>query len=118
MFAGGAYEVLLPSDEPIGPLPLPHFHTPEQARHCDELQFAPHRTVITSSHAQATAKMSEDSSKGVVNSRGESHAVRNLVVCDASAFPTSCGANPMLSVMTLARYQGRRIAEERSRYAL
>jgi hypothetical protein len=30
-------------------------------------------------------------------------------------FPDSCGANPMLSIMTLARYQGRRIAAELGR---
>jgi choline dehydrogenase-like flavoprotein len=62
--------------------------------------------------------MGEDPKRSVVNSRGETHGVRNLVVCDASVFPTSCGANPMLSVMTLARYQGTRIANELSRYGL
>jgi choline dehydrogenase-like flavoprotein len=44
--------------------------------------------------------------------------VRNLVVCDSSAFPSSCGANPMISIMTMARYQGRRIAGEAARYGL
>jgi choline dehydrogenase-like flavoprotein len=54
----------------------------------------------------------------MVDSRGESHAVRNLLVCDSSAFPTSCGANPMISIMALARYQGRRVAAELARYDL
>ena len=52
----------------------------------------------------------------MIDSRGESHYVRNLVVCDSSAFPESCGTNPMLSIMTMARYQGRRIAAELGRY--
>ena len=52
-----------------------------------------------------------------MNARGESHQVRNLLVCDSSVFPESCGTNPMLSVMTLARYQGRRILAEWDRYA-
>jgi hypothetical protein len=33
-------------------------------------------------------------------------------------FPGSCGANPMLSILTLARYQGRRLAAQRARYGL
>jgi choline dehydrogenase-like flavoprotein len=60
--------------------------------------------------------MGEDPKRSVVNSRGETRAARNLIVCDASVFPTSCGVNPMVSVMTLARYQGKRIANELSRY--
>jgi choline dehydrogenase-like flavoprotein len=118
MFAAGAREVLLPSEEPIGPLPAPHFRTPDEARHCAQLGFVPHQTLLTSAHAQATLKMGEDARDAVIDSRGESHYVGNLVVCDSSAFPGSCGANPMLSIMTLARYQGRRIAAELARYAL
>lgn len=116
MFAGGAHSVLLPSSERIGPLARPRFASPNEARHCAGLRFEPHRTVLTSAHAQATVKMGEDEQRTVTNSRGESRAVRNLVVCDSSSFPTSCGANPMLSIMTMARYQGRRIAGEWGRY--
>jgi len=62
--------------------------------------------------------MGEDPRISMINSRGESHFVENLLVCDSSAFPSSCGANPMISIMTLARYQGKRIANELSRYNL
>jgi choline dehydrogenase-like flavoprotein len=112
MFAAGAREVLLPSSEAIGPLPTPRFRRAEQAVHCDSLAFTPHQTTITSAHCQATVKMGEDPVNSVVDSRGRSHHVRGLVVCDSSVFPESCGANPMLAIMTLARYQGRRIAAE------
>ena len=57
--------------------------------------------------------MGEDPATSVVDARCESHQVRNLIVCDSSSFPTSCGVNPMLSILTLARYQGRRLAAER-----
>jgi choline dehydrogenase-like flavoprotein len=116
MFAAGAREVFLPSDEPIGPLRAPHFTDPAEAEHCAALRFLPHATTITSSHCQATVKMGEDPGNAVVNSRGESHRVRNLLVCDSSVFPTSCGANPMLSIMAMARYQGRRLAAEWARH--
>lgn len=118
MFAAGAKEVLLPSHERVGPLQAPRFTRAEEARYCSELRFEPHRTVVTSAHAQATVKMGEDASRTLTNSRGESRAVRNLVVCDSSSFPTSCGANPMLSIMTLARYQGARIAAELARHEM
>jgi choline dehydrogenase-like flavoprotein len=117
MFAGGAKEVLLASTESIGPLRAPRFRHPAEAEHCAALAFGPHESTITSSHCQATVKMGEDPSRSMVDSRGESHHVRNLLVCDSSAFPESCGANPMLSIMTMARYQGRRIAGEARRYA-
>lgn len=117
MFAGGATEVLLPSDEPVGPLPMPRFRSAAEAIHARHLQFVPHRTTLTSAHCQATVKMSEEPRRGAINSRCESHSVRNLMVCDAASFPTSCGVNPMVSIMSLARYQGRRIAAEWARYA-
>ncbi|HMC78903.1 MAG TPA: GMC family oxidoreductase [Vicinamibacterales bacterium] len=117
MFAGGAHEVLLASTESIGPLRAPRFRHPGEAAHCASLAFGPHQSTITSSHCQATVKMGEDPTRSMIDSRGESHHVRNLIVCDSSAFPESCGANPMLSIMTLARYQGRRIAGEAGRYA-
>jgi choline dehydrogenase-like flavoprotein len=111
MFAAGAEEALIASEE------TPRFKRAADASLAEGLEFLPHRTTITSAHCQATTKMSEDPRLGVINSRCESHAVRNLMVCDSSSFPSSCGANPMVSIMTLARYQGHRIAAEWSRYA-
>jgi len=118
MFGAGAEEVFLTSEEPIGPLAYPRFKTVAQAVHCDDLTFRPGATLLTSAHCQATAKMGEDKAASVVNSRCEAHNAKNLIVCDSSSFPTSCGANPMISIMSLARYQGRRIVAERSRYGL
>lgn len=112
MFAGGAQEVVLTSEE------MPRFRSASHAGQCAKLRFEPYRTTITSAHAQATMKMSEDARLSVTNSRGESHHARNLIVCDSSSFPSSCGANPMLSIMTMARYQGRRIAAELARYEM
>ncbi|MBM2811373.1 MAG: hypothetical protein HW416_2132, partial [Chloroflexi bacterium] len=118
MFAAGAREVLLPSEEPVGPLAAPRFRTPAEASYCSGLRFLPHVTTITSAHCQATVKMGEDPRLGSVNSRGESHFARNLLVCDSSVFPTSCGANPMISIMAMARYQARRLAAELPRHDL
>jgi choline dehydrogenase-like flavoprotein len=118
MFAAGARQVLLPSEEPVGPLPAPRFRAASEGSYCSELRFLPHATTITSAHCQSTVKMGEDPRRGMVNSRGESHFARNLLVCDSSIFPTSCGANPMISIMAMARYQGGRLAAELPRYGL
>jgi choline dehydrogenase-like flavoprotein len=117
MFAAGAREVLLPSEEPLPALATPWFTRPSQAALCRGLRFDD-RTVLGSSHCQGTAKMGADPATSVVDARGESHQIRNLIVCDSSVFPGSCGVNPMLSILTLARYQGRRLVAERARYGL
>jgi len=117
MFAAGAREVLLPLEEPLPPLDTPWFTDRSQAALCGQLRFDGAK-VLGSSHCQGTAKMGADPATSVVDARCESHQVRNLMVCDSSSFPTSCGVNPMLSILTLARYQGRRIVAERARYGL
>ena len=116
MFGSGASEVMLPSEEPIGPLSRPHFRSRQEAQYCNNLKFSPHQTVITSAHCQATVSMGEDHENGILNSRCESKTVKNLMVCDSSSFPDSCGANPMVSIMVMARYQGTRVANELARY--
>jgi long-chain-alcohol oxidase len=118
MLAAGAKEAVLTSEEQLGTLPAARFKNKNDAALCERLQFAPGQTFLSSAHAQGTAKMGEDAKRSVVNSRGESHQVKNLIVCDSSVFPTSCGANPMIAIMTLARYQSKRIAYEIARYGL
>lgn len=116
MFAAGVSKALLPSEEYLAGYGFPQFSDLSQVHHVNKLNFTPHQTTITSAHPQATVKMSENPKKGYLNSRSEVHYVKNLVVCDSSSFPTSCGANPMISIMTMARYQGIRIAKEMNRY--
>lgn len=118
LFAAGAEEAWMASEEPLGPLPTAHFTAASQAEYARELRFLAHRTTLTSAHAQATMKMGADPARTALDARGETHSVPNVIVCDASSFPTSCGANPMISIMTMARYQGRRIAAEAGRYGL
>lgn len=116
MFAAGAREAMLTSHEPITPRGNAVFQSEKEAGLCERLAFLPNETLVSSAHAQASVKMSEDPRLGSLNSRGEVHDTKGLLVCDSSAFPTSCGANPMIAIMTLARYQGKRIAAEQTRY--
>jgi choline dehydrogenase-like flavoprotein len=45
----------------------------------------------------------------VVGETGESHDVRGLYVADASAFVTSSGVNPMITIMAIADHVARGI---------
>lgn len=112
MLAAGAEQAILTSHEALTPRGDAVFYDADEARYCERLTFAPNATLVSSAHAQASVKMSEDPRLGSVNSRGELHGATHLIVCDSSAFPTSCGANPMIAIMTMARYQGRRIAAQ------
>ena len=58
----------------------------------------------------ASAAMGRDPARGVVDETGESFEVRGLYVADGSAFPTSSGVNPMITIMALADHVARGIA--------
>lgn len=46
--------------------------------------------------------MSDDSKRGVVDSRSQVHGVPGLYIAGASVFPTSGHANPTLLIVALA----------------
>lgn len=63
-----------------------------------ELKMQRFRVRLGSAHVMGGCPMSEDLSKGLLNSSGQHHYLENLSIHDASIFPTSIGANPQLSV--------------------
>jgi choline dehydrogenase-like flavoprotein len=94
-FAAGARSVHLgiPGIGPLGKMSDVEKITRRTDLPFDELaQYA--------SHPMGTARMHADKKLGVVKPDGETHEVKNLVVADASVFPTSLGVNPQISVMT------------------
>ncbi|MGZ5324997.1 MAG: GMC oxidoreductase, partial [Solirubrobacterales bacterium] len=48
----------------------------------------------------------------VAGPRGELHDVKGVWIGDASAFPTSSGTNPMVSIMALAHRTAEAIASD------
>ncbi|MGH7676800.1 MAG: GMC oxidoreductase [Gemmatimonadales bacterium] len=48
-----------------------------------------------------------------LDGRGESHEVGALYVADGSAFPTSSGVNPMITIMAIADHVARGMVESR-----
>jgi choline dehydrogenase-like flavoprotein len=62
-------------------------------------------------HQMASCAMGADPSRSVVGETGESHDVKGLYVADGSAFVTSSGVNPMITIMAIADHVARGMAE-------
>jgi choline dehydrogenase-like flavoprotein len=56
------------------------------------------RTRVASAHVMGGCAMGADPKTSVVDGHGSHHHVDNVSVFDGSAFPTSIGANPQLSI--------------------
>ncbi|HUF27045.1 MAG TPA: GMC family oxidoreductase [Gemmatimonadaceae bacterium] len=67
--------------------------------------------VSTFSHAMGTVRMGEDAGAAPLDAQCRYRGVENLWVTDGSAFPTSAGVNPSLTIAANAMRAGRAIAE-------
>ncbi|MGI9180172.1 MAG: GMC family oxidoreductase N-terminal domain-containing protein [Longimicrobiaceae bacterium] len=68
------------------------------------------RAALFSAHQMGTCRMGRDARSAVCDPEGEVFGVRGLFIADASAFPSSSGVNPMITVMALAHHTAQRIA--------
>jgi len=62
-------------------------------------------------HIMGSARMGGSPETSACNPRGETWEVRDLYVCDASAFPTASGVNPMISIESIAHMNASGIAD-------
>jgi choline dehydrogenase-like flavoprotein len=60
------------------------------------------RCTYSSFHIMGSARMGGSPATSACNPRGETWDVRDLYVCDGSAFPTASGVNPMISIESIA----------------
>ena len=67
-----------------------------------EASLAPREHGIFSAHQMGTCRMGTDPETSVAGPWGELHDVEGVWIGDASAFPTSSGTNPMITIMALA----------------
>jgi choline dehydrogenase-like flavoprotein len=80
----------------------------------DAVGYARCRMAFVTFHQMATCPIGADPTRGVVDERGESFDLPGLFVADGSAFPTSSGVNPMLTICAIADHVARGIAERGS----
>ena len=62
-------------------------------------------------HIMGSARMGGSPETSACNPRGETWDVRDLYVCDGSAFPTASGVNPMISIESIAHMNASGIAD-------
>ncbi len=67
---------------------------------------------LFSAHQMGSCRMGEDPQTSVAGPWGELHDTKGIWIGDGSAFPTSSGTNPMVSIMALAHRTAEAIAED------
>jgi choline dehydrogenase-like flavoprotein len=71
--------------------------------------YGSNQTLYFSFHQMGTCRMGRSPDDSVVDGNGESHAIRNLFVADASLFPGAVGVNPMITIAALAYCVAQRV---------
>jgi choline dehydrogenase-like flavoprotein len=61
-------------------------------------------------HIMGSARMGGSPATSACNPRGQTWDVRDLYVCDGSAFPTASGVNPMISIESIAHMNASALA--------
>jgi len=64
---------------------------------------------LFAAHQMGTCRMGADPQTSVANPYGELHDTPGVWIGDASAFPTSSGTNPIITIMALALRTGEAI---------
>ncbi|WP_353816134.1 GMC family oxidoreductase N-terminal domain-containing protein [Agromyces sp. SYSU T00266] len=77
---------------------------------CDAAGYGPGRCAMAALHIMGTARMGGSADMSVANPDGETWEVPNLVVADASTFPTSSGVNPMVTIEAIGHLNARKLA--------
>jgi choline dehydrogenase-like flavoprotein len=109
--ASGASEVVTLHTPPVRARTSTRGWQDQFAAATDALGYRRCRMSYISFHQMASAAMGADPRRSVVSELGESHEVKGLFVADGSAFPTSSGVNPMITIMAVADHVARGIAE-------
>ena len=81
-------------------------------RYIERLQRVPLRAggfKLFAAHQMGTCRMGTDAGTSVAGPWGELHDTPGVWIGDASAFPTSSGTNPMITIMALAHRTGEAI---------
>lgn len=78
---------------------------------CARAGYRPGRCAIAALHIMGTARMGGSRDLSATDPDGATWEVPNVVVADASCFPTSSGVNPMISIEAIAYMNAARLAD-------
>ncbi len=79
-------------------------------READRCGWGPGQCSLASFHIMGSARMGGTPSTSACTPAGETWDVRDLVVCDASTFPSASGVNPMISIEAIAHMNSSALA--------
>jgi long-chain-alcohol oxidase len=79
-------------------------------RDADACGWAGGRIQLLGFHLQGSARMGGSPASSACDPTGQTWDVRDLYVCDGSAFPTATGVNPHLSIQSVAHMNARGLA--------
>ena len=105
-FAAGA-KIVMPLHEDSKPMRSWR----EAKKFIEALPMETLRTRIASAHVMGGCAMGADARMSVTRGDGRHHQLENLWVFDGSAFPTSIGANPQLSIYGMVARNATRLVE-------
>ncbi len=71
---------------------------------------APAKLALAALHIMGTSRMGGSPEVSALNPDGETWEVKDLIVADASCFPTASGVNPMISIESIAYMNAKRLA--------
>lgn len=77
---------------------------------CLRSGYAPGQCAMAALHIMGSARMGGSADMSALNPDGATWEVPNLVVADASCFPTSSGVNPMVSIEAIGWMNAGRLA--------
>jgi choline dehydrogenase-like flavoprotein len=81
-------------------------------RDADACGWSAGRCVLNSFHIMGSARMGGTPADSACDPDGQTWDVRDLYVCDGSAFPTASGVNPMISIEAIAHMNAVRLASK------
>jgi choline dehydrogenase-like flavoprotein len=76
----------------------------------DSAGFGQGQVQITGFHLLASCRIGASPESSACGPEGVTWDVKDLVVCDGSAFPTASGVNPNMSIQALSRLNAQRLA--------
>ncbi|WP_167001493.1 GMC family oxidoreductase N-terminal domain-containing protein [Mumia sp. ZJ430] len=77
---------------------------------CDAAGYGPGRCAMAALHLMGSVRMGGSADTSPLDPDGASWEIPNLVVADASCFPTASGVNPMISIEAIAHMNATRLA--------
>jgi choline dehydrogenase-like flavoprotein len=100
--AAGAKEIWAPTVRWLPYRPGGLERREQWLKRLDAAGYGPNQLLLVSFHQMASCRMGAEGAGSVVNSDHQVWGVPGLYVVDASAFPSSSGVNPMLTIMGIA----------------